>query len=100
MGSLLKTVVKNLRGKPATRRYPFQKRAAYAGSRGELVIDINKCIFCGLCTKRCPAAALAVTREPKSWTLDQYRCILCGYCTEVCPVKCLSMKREHLNVNG
>ena len=97
----LRTVIKNLSRKPATRRYPFAKRAAIAGSRGKLQNDINKCIFCGMCTRRCPSHALATTKTPtKSWTVDYYRCIVCGYCAEVCPVKCLSFDPVHGDFNA
>ncbi len=97
MFNFVGNVFRNLTRKPATRPYPYQKRAPIAGNRGHLVIDPAVCIYCGLCSKRCPAQALAVTRKPNpnSWTLDPYRCILCGYCVEVCPKHCLSLKPEH-----
>ena len=101
MASMLKSVLKNLFGKPATRLYPFVRREAFADTRGLLDIDISKCIFCGLCAKRCPANALAVTKKPQpSWTVDAYRCILCGYCLEACPKKCLVMRSYDAKVGG
>ncbi|MCX7004478.1 MAG: 4Fe-4S binding protein [bacterium] len=90
------TILRALRRGPATRRYPYEVRPPMAGSRGHLVNEPDTCIYCGLCVRRCPAGALAVTREPKSWTLDPYRCILCAYCVEVCPKKCLRMEPSHV----
>lgn len=91
MFGLVKNIFQNLTRSPATRRYPFERRRPFAGTRGRLLIDIDACVFCGLCARRCPPTALTVSRQPQSWTLDPYRCILCGYCVEVCPKKCLSM---------
>ena len=93
--NLLHNIFKNMGRRPATRLYPAERRAAMPGARGHLVNNVSECIFCGMCQRRCPANALAVTRDPKTWTLDPYRCIICGYCVEVCPKKCLSLEREH-----
>jgi formate hydrogenlyase subunit 6/NADH:ubiquinone oxidoreductase subunit I len=95
MFTMIGNIFANLTRKPATRAYPIVRRKAPLGVRGRLKIDIDACIFCGLCQKRCPANALNVTRQPKTWTLDPYRCVVCGYCVEVCPKKCLSMDAEH-----
>lgn len=95
MFTLIGNILRNLTGKPATRPYPTQRREPIPGNRGSLQIDPAVCIYCGICSKRCPAQALAVTREPKTWTVDPYRCILCGYCVEVCPKKCLSMNPQY-----
>ncbi len=95
MFALIGNIFTNLMRRPATRPYPRVRRKAPAGARGRLQIEINRCIFCGICQKRCPASALTVVREPKSWTLDPYRCIVCGYCVEACPRKCLAMNPEH-----
>lgn len=97
MFSLIRTILSNLTRRPATRAYPFFKRKPIEGYRGTLMHDPTTCIYCSLCAKRCPANALAVSRDPKSWTLDPYRCILCGYCVEVCPKKCLHMDPNHGN---
>lgn len=97
MKTILDHVLRDLLKKPATRRYPAEKRSPPPGARGRLAIDLPACIYCGLCAKKCPAQALEVTRQPnpKSWTLDPYRCILCGYCVEICPPKCLRLEPEH-----
>lgn len=95
MFPFLKTLLQSMRRGPATRRYPRTVRAPFAGSRGHLVNNADACIYCGVCARRCPAQALAVTREPKAWTLDPYRCILCAYCVDVCPKKCLRMEPSH-----
>jgi formate hydrogenlyase subunit 6/NADH:ubiquinone oxidoreductase subunit I len=95
MSNLLGNIFRSVTRGPATRRYPFERRAAPGGARGRLEMEISTCIFCGLCQRRCPANAIAVAREPKSWTCDPYACILCGACIEACPKDCLRFDKEH-----
>ena len=95
MVTMLKNMFRNLVRRPATRLYPFEPYEPVAGARGHLDIEIAKCIFCGVCQKRCPANAIEVVREPKSWTLNPYACIVCNFCVEACPKKCLYMQPRH-----
>jgi ech hydrogenase subunit F len=95
MFTFVRTLLRNLTHKPATRTYPFTKREPFANFRGHLTIDPKTCIYCGICAKRCPANAIVVGKAPKAWTLDPYKCILCSYCVEACPKKCMTMHPEH-----
>jgi ech hydrogenase subunit F len=89
------TALRNLFSKPATRLYPADKRELPAGTRGRLKINIETCIFCGICQKKCPTDSLRVERERKRWSIDRLSCISCAYCVEVCPKDCLSMEVDH-----
>lgn len=89
--SIFKDILGNLVKGPVTRNYPAVKRPPFPGERGKLVIEEEKCIFCGMCARKCPSNALKVTRKPKEWNFEQFRCILCGTCVEACPKKCLKM---------
>jgi ech hydrogenase subunit F len=89
------TVVKNLLKKPATRNYPFVVREPFPNFRGELVMDIDKCIFCGMCARKCPSQCITVDKEKGTWSCDLHACISCGYCRDHCPTKCLTMKDTH-----
>ncbi|WP_319542399.1 4Fe-4S dicluster domain-containing protein [uncultured Pseudodesulfovibrio sp.] len=89
------TVVKNLLKKPATRNYPFVVREPFPNFRGELVIDIEKCIFCGMCERKCPSQCISVDKTAGTWQCDPHACISCGYCRDNCPTKCLTMKDVH-----
>ncbi len=90
--TLFKEIMANLVHGPATRKYPYVRRPDFPGTRGRLMIDESKCIFCGLCARKCPSDALEVTRKPdQMWKFDQYKCILCAACVEACPKKCLRM---------
>ncbi len=85
---MLKTVLRNLVTGPATRLTP---RDPFAGTRGQIDVEISQCIFCGLCQRKCPADALSVNRVARSWTLDPDRCIICGLCADACPKKCIEI---------
>ena len=92
---MAKTVLKSLFRKPFTIKYPFGPKVLSEASRGSIIIDISKCIFCGICQRKCPTGAIVVSKEEKTWTIARLRCITCGYCVEVCPKKCLSMSNQY-----
>lgn len=90
-----KTVFHNLFSKPATRMYPMQPRKYPERTRGHIAIDIDTCVFCGLCSKKCPTGAITVNRAEKSWSIERFGCIQCGYCVESCNKKSLSMQQSY-----
>lgn len=96
MFDMIGNILKNLFSKPATRNHPFVKRTPYEGARGEVKgIDIDLCIFCGICARKCPADAIVVDRNEKSWEINKFRCVVCGVCAEVCPKKCIHMNESY-----
>jgi len=97
---MAKTIMRSLFQKPATLRYPFEPMPKDPLVRGHIAIDINDCIFCGLCAKKCPTHAITVEKSEKSWEIARFQCVLCGACTEVCPKKCLHMRNELTPASG
>ncbi|MGE5329157.1 MAG: 4Fe-4S dicluster domain-containing protein [Deltaproteobacteria bacterium] len=89
MFDMLRAIMKNLFTKPATRRYPYSKRESFENVRGCIDVDIDKCIFCGICQKKCVSNAIKVDKEHRTWEIDSYKCIVCNACTETCPKKCI-----------
>lgn len=90
--TILGDIFRNLFSRPVTRNYPYERRPDFPGVRGRLMIDGEKCIFCGMCMRKCPSNAITVTRKPEaSWQFDRFRCIVCGACVEGCPKKCLRL---------
>lgn len=93
--SIGKVVSRSFLSRPATRLYPFEKRPFYKATRGAVAIDIEKCILCGICQKRCPTAAITVTKATKDWQINRLRCISCGACVDACPKKCLWLENMY-----
>jgi formate hydrogenlyase subunit 6/NADH:ubiquinone oxidoreductase subunit I len=88
----LKWALKN----PPTQNYPFTPRRIVPKTRGQLVFLRDTCTFCGVCGKKCPTRAIAVSRKPtQKWTIDRLLCITCGYCVDVCPKDSLSLSTSH-----
>lgn len=63
--------------------------APAATEGGEIKCDLDACIFCGICVKKCPVSALTVDRAAKTWEIDKDACVLCNVCVTACPKKCL-----------
>lgn len=93
---MAKTVMKNLFSRPATLMYPKRPAKKFDSTRGHVENDINRCIFCATCQRKCPAVAICVNRDARTWEIDRFRCVACGCCVEVCPVKCLRMDTDYV----
>lgn len=90
----LKTI-KNLFSRPACRMYPVKTRRAFAATRGKIQVEMDKCILCGICQKRCPGNAIKVDKPGNMWEISRYRCVTCNACVDVCPKKCLRSENEY-----
>ncbi|MDO5445582.1 MAG: DUF362 domain-containing protein [Eubacteriales bacterium] len=65
---------------------PFRKR-----KRDRPVVDLSKCIGCGICQKACPVDGKAVhSGNGKKAEYDYNKCIRCYCCQEMCPEKAIS----------
>lgn len=97
---MTKNILKNLITKKSTRPYPFVIREPFEESRGELYNDIDNCIFCSTCARKCPSQCITVDKEKGIWTCDPFVCVFCGTCMEACPTHCLHHKRTWRPVSG
>ncbi|MDO4850317.1 MAG: 4Fe-4S dicluster domain-containing protein [Actinomycetota bacterium] len=88
--------IKGVFQKPVTKMYPvvvpeyFERTAGHVEQN-----DIDSCIFCGLCEKRCPTNAIKVDKAAGTWSIDPWNCITCNSCVRVCPKNILSMERTY-----
>ncbi|HIK38588.1 MAG: 4Fe-4S binding protein [Geminocystis sp.] len=57
---------------------------------GEIIIDEESCVHCGLCTGVCPTESL--TLNPVTYKLQFRRqtCIVCEQCIPTCPLQAIS----------
>jgi len=92
---MVKTALKTVVRQPATILYPAQAAKKTSLSRGHVTIDESRCISCGTCQRKCPAQAIVISREEKTWQIDRLRCVVCNSCVDTCPVKCLFMDTQY-----
>ncbi len=90
-----KTIIGSAFKASPCKMYPFKPQVMYKNTRGSINIDSSKCIYCGICSKKCPTGAIVVDKTKKGWTIERMRCISCGLCVEVCPKKCLDMNNKY-----
>ncbi len=65
--------------------------------RGMIMLDVKKCIECGLCARICPANAIKMHWRGKKRNpgIDYARCVFCGFCVDVCPEDALGFTDVH-----
>ncbi len=89
--SNIKIILRDMFQKQATLEYEKDQKINDPMVRGHIENEIEKCIFCGICQKKCPTSAIEVVRDKKEWSIQRFRCIQCNCCVESCPKKCLHM---------
>ena len=89
------TALKNLFSKPATSQYPAVPKEYPERSRGHVEIDIDNCIMCGICSRKCMSGAIKVDRATKTWSIERMGCVQCQACVNACPKKCLTMAKGY-----
>lgn len=89
---LAKMTLGGLFKQPETVQYPAQVKPAPAGLKGHVENNVDECILCGICQKRCPAMAITVEKSARTWSIDVFRCVQCCTCVRECPKGCLRME--------
>lgn len=92
---MTKTALRTVLSRPATILYPAENAKKTLLSRGHVTLDASKCISCGTCQRKCPAQAIVLLKEEKTWQIDRLRCVVCNSCVDTCPAKCLFMDTQY-----
>lgn len=79
-----KTALKNLFSKSATTAYPAVPAQFKERTRGHIEFDMDKCVLCTLCAKKCPTGAITVDRDEKLWAINRFDCVQCANCVNAC----------------
>jgi formate hydrogenlyase subunit 6/NADH:ubiquinone oxidoreductase subunit I len=96
--SFAKVIMSSFFKKHETYLYPAVRRSPV--SRGSVKINIDGCIFCGICSNKCPVDAIRIDKTNKTWEILSTGCVLCNSCVEACPKKCLIMNTEPTPVSN
>ncbi len=99
LGMMFRDISTSLFHRPATEKYPFERRTPPPRLRGMLTWDRESCVGCGLCAQDCPANALEVfvlDRKEKRIVLFYHpdRCTFCAQCVHSCRHGSLEMSSE------
>lgn len=77
--------------KKVTVQYPEERIPMSPRFHGKFVLDVDKCIACGLCANACPNKVIQIGKEKvdKKQYLTKYvmrieYCLFCGLCVESC----------------
>jgi ech hydrogenase subunit F len=100
MFKMTPNILRNLVVQKSTRMYPANVREPFAKVRGELMNDIERCIFCGTCEVKCPSRCIQVEKKACIWTYDPFACVYCGVCVDTCPAKSLYQKTQYRSPAG
>lgn len=65
----------------------------------KILVNRNKCCYCGACVAVCPVLEGALDLEEVILKVNHNICIECGMCTQICPVGALSMTKNRISLN-
>jgi len=91
MTNIFHVIAGNLRAGPQTQRFPAREAPAPA-YRGNVRMDADACVTCGICADVCVSAAIELRPVQAScdWVYDPASCTFCGVCVTHCPVDALT----------
>jgi NADH-quinone oxidoreductase subunit I len=82
-GDVFDRILRPLRRRIVTSRYPDQPPELPPAARGLPELDPDRCDSSGTCAQVCPTRAITV--DDGTWALDAGACIFCDACARACP---------------
>jgi len=61
---------------------------------GEIHIDPDRCVDCGICASVCPSGALRFDPADQRLHFDSPRCLVCEQCLPSCPLDAIALLLE------
>lgn len=89
---VLDRLLRPLRARPVTSRYPDVPPDLPAAARGLPELDPVRCDGSAACVAACPTGA--ITLSGTVWSLDAGRCVFCGACERACPRDAITLGRR------
>jgi len=62
---------------------------------GEIRVDPDRCVDCGICSSVCPSGALRFDPLQQRLQFDGPRCLVCEQCIPSCPLEAISLVLEN-----
>ena len=100
-GYVRKEATKRFFEKPYTIHYPFTDIKAFEGYRGRILLQLSKCVGCGLCSRVCPANAIEMVPDERIKPTGKRphfklaECCYCALCAEYCPKGAIELTTDY-----
>lgn len=102
MWAVLKMFFRNIRRRPMTIMYPYEKEWVPDNYRGRPGLRFDACLGCGICKRMCPTTCIDMVeveddsgKMVKRPQVNLGRCMMCGYCAEYCPVDAMTVTPDY-----
>ena len=72
-------------------KYLIDIKVSVQEASKDILIDMDSCVDCGVCTSVCITQALGMDKKTRKLVFNQEKCILCGLCLDCCPIEAIKV---------